>query len=454
MKFIKNKSGVSIIATVLALLMLSLFAAVIVTLITTGSGVSVQEVQGMQAFSIAEGGLERALGGFKWTGTACALLTYNNIPLGLGSFSTTGTLYNPSPSTTLTANIFIGTLTIPAVSTAGYAPYGRIRIDSEEIDYSYISGNNFIVAKRGANGTIEANHSFGASVIQNQCLIRSTGTITNPFGNIQRVVEKAVAIVPSAAFLDGGSVAIGTTETNIGSLSTTFPSGNNLIIVAVSLRKNTAPSRDIALGNLRLRRGGTTLASNQSLIRVGGGAAPSATNFPQETQFLLYRDVGVGPYPTYDVTAIASGAGISGEVKMIVINNAPSSSFQDGGNVGIVTVAAGTTILTHNSTVPAGNNVIIAAVQLDNTAGATRTISAGNLELRRGVTTLSENQFAINLARSGRVNRGTGVLLIARDAGAPANPTYTIWGRATGGGGIMGEAKIIVLNGLLSAFLD
>jgi hypothetical protein len=290
----------------------------------------------------------------------------------------------------------------------------------------------------------------GRNVVQDQCQIQSIGTVVNAVRTAEVNVPGSTSSAPGGATpLDTGSTAVGVAATNIAGLATLFPAGDNLIIAVVSFR-NTGASRDIAAGNLRLLNGAVLLTSNSSLIRVGGGAAPSATIFPQETQFLLYRDVGAGASPTYNVTALASGAGVSAEVKMIVINSVPASSFQDGANVAIG--VAETTILTHNSNVPAGDNVIIAAVQLDNAnnPSQTKNIIAGNLKLKKGAAVLASNQFDINLARANRVNRGTGILLMARDQGALANPTYTVTGLASNTG-INGAVKIIVLNGLQSA---
>lgn len=188
-----NNSGLSIIATVMVMMLLALFAAVGVSLVTTGSSIGLQEEQGDAAFYIAEGGIEKAIYKFK-TGTACALVSSGetDIPLGQGTFTIdSSTLYNPT-STTLSADIDASVATIPVGSTANYAPQGRIWIDSEQIFYSGISGNNFVNSIRGVAGTTPAVHSAGASVHQNQCKIQSTGKITtNPLANsIQRVVEK------------------------------------------------------------------------------------------------------------------------------------------------------------------------------------------------------------------------------------------------------------------------
>ncbi len=58
MKTVKNQSGVSLIAAILALLIFSLFIAVAVSLVTTGSNIGLQEEQGAHVFYIADGGLQ------------------------------------------------------------------------------------------------------------------------------------------------------------------------------------------------------------------------------------------------------------------------------------------------------------------------------------------------------------------------------------------------------------
>lgn len=185
---LKNQSGVSIIAAIFIIVILAFMGMVFLTLFTSTSVTSINELQSTQALYVAEGGLERAVYQYKNDGTACASLINNNIPLGSGNFTTTGTLYNPSPSTTLSGAIVAADTIIPAVSTAGYAPNGRIRIDSEDINYSSIVGNSFTGAQRGAAGTTAAAHAFGAAVSQSQCTINSTGVV----GNAQRAAERAI----------------------------------------------------------------------------------------------------------------------------------------------------------------------------------------------------------------------------------------------------------------------
>jgi hypothetical protein len=102
--------------------------------------------------------------------------------------------------------------------------------------------------------------------------------------------------------------------------------------------------------------------------------------------------------------------------------------------------------------VPAGDNIVIAAVQWDNINGANRSIAIGALRLNRGATILAQNQFLITMSRAARVNGNGGMLLVARDPGAPASPTYTVSAAASNNNSLQMEAKLVVISGLGSAF--
>lgn len=190
MNSICNQKGASIIAVIAIMLILAVMGAALISLVTTGSDVSVNQLQSEQTLYIAEGGMERALYRLK-TGTLCSSLTENNVPLGQGNFDITGTNY--TLSNTLSANIIAGDTTIPLTSTAGFATVGRIMIESEIIDYYGISGNNLTNALRGVAGTTAVAHLSGISVAKDQCRIVSTGEISGGLlTTATRVVERSM----------------------------------------------------------------------------------------------------------------------------------------------------------------------------------------------------------------------------------------------------------------------
>jgi len=254
-------------------------------------------------------------------------------------------------------------------------------------------------------------------------------------------------IIPftDSAFKAGASVAVPTTIASIDSIVTTLAAGDNLVIAMVQLDP-VSGVKIIAAGDLELRRGtdgaDPLLSENQFQFIVANNV--NRGNF----MMLIGKDTSAPANPTYAVHAGADVTGMNAEVKFMVINAPPDSSFEDGGSVAIGT--SETTLLSHASGLPSGDNIIIVVFQADK-PDSSRTITAGNLKLKNGSTVIASNEFEI------KTGSGDGKqpfhVLIARDAGAPANPTYDITALASGTG-LNGEAKILVFNGLSSAIVD
>ena len=184
----RKQRGFLLIVAVVLIAVAAVMAVVIVTLTAGSSQSGGLHVSSTQALFAAESGMERAAYGYK-TGTACGSLIYNST-VGQGSYATTGTLFNPAIPTTLSTGIGAADPVIPVNSTAGYASHGRIRIGSEEIDYSGVSGNNFIGARRGVAGSTAQAHVIGDPVYQNECLLSAVGTTDNT----QRTLEAATTV--------------------------------------------------------------------------------------------------------------------------------------------------------------------------------------------------------------------------------------------------------------------
>ncbi|MFQ5839307.1 MAG: hypothetical protein ACE5HK_01130, partial [Candidatus Methylomirabilales bacterium] len=193
MALLTNQKGVTLIAAVATLVILSLMGVVLVSLVGTQTHSTLHQGQSSQAFYLAEAGAQRALTYLSSEGGDCASTSFPNVPLGPGTFTVTATAYHPTP-TTLNGGIGAGDTTIPVVSTAGYAPRGRITIEAEEIDYTGTTGTTFTGARRGANNTIAANHGNNKPVSQNQCTVTSTGVLPNAtVGDARGVVEVAIS---------------------------------------------------------------------------------------------------------------------------------------------------------------------------------------------------------------------------------------------------------------------
>lgn len=86
-------------------------------------------------------------------------------------------------SATLNGTISATDTTITLSSTANLASVGFIKIDSETISYSNISGNQLVNCYRGQNGTTAAAHTTGAAItVQNLPCVNLWPT-PNPPGN-------------------------------------------------------------------------------------------------------------------------------------------------------------------------------------------------------------------------------------------------------------------------------
>ncbi|MFQ5456227.1 MAG: WD40/YVTN/BNR-like repeat-containing protein, partial [Nitrospirota bacterium] len=182
--------GMSIIAVIAAMLILSVIGLTLISIVAVDSDSSINQLRSGQAQYIAEAGIEIAIRYITKRDCAsppcsCSSITGNalftNVSLGRGSFNVIAAYYRPDPPTTLNGGISNDPLitSILANNSSGYAAYGRILLGSESIDYTQISGNNFTGAKRGADTSTVATHSDGTSIMQNQCTITSTGVVNN-----------------------------------------------------------------------------------------------------------------------------------------------------------------------------------------------------------------------------------------------------------------------------------
>lgn len=79
------------------------------------------------------------------------------------------------PVDTISAGISASDATIPLTSVTGFPSSGRIKIDSEQITYSAISGSSLVGCTRGVGGTTAATHSSAADVFCSTVTVAVTG---------------------------------------------------------------------------------------------------------------------------------------------------------------------------------------------------------------------------------------------------------------------------------------
>ena len=235
MLFLKNQSGVSIIAAIFIIVILAFMGMVFLTLFTSTSVTSINEFQSTRALYVAEGGLERSIRYFTsptlTERVACASIPATNTALGQGEFSLgfeAGSPFYSTTAATLSGAITSADTTISVNSTAGYASYGRIMIDREMIDYTGITANSFTGVLRGRDGTTAASHASGTRVGQDQCTVSSTSgvpSLANYTG--RRQVREGVQIQEGWIV---GNIGGSATNENINSIYCT--AANNCWAVA------------------------------------------------------------------------------------------------------------------------------------------------------------------------------------------------------------------------------
>ena len=258
--------------------------------------------------------------------------------------------------------------------------------------------------------------------------------------------DQSTALHFNENYYDGLPVTVTTSATSLASFTPSIPAGDNIIIVSAQFDGSSTTSiATVSSGNLQLKKNGVTLTSNPFDINVEGDLQGTK----QASTVLFYKDTGASANPTYDVTSLAS-QNISGEVKILVIHEAPHSSF--GNSTVSALPAAKTTIFSHTPSMPSGNNLVLAVVNT-HTIGASRTFAASTIEIERGGTVLSSNQNSLQLDASTAVINSHSIFLITNDTNAPANPTYDITADPSSTG-VNGQVQIFVIQGLKYSFVD
>ena len=196
MKTFQLQRGQFLVAGIVLIVVIALMIATLGYLYVSGESAGTLHGQSERAYFAARSGIEYSSGQY-FNGSACSSLNNAGVPVGGAAvtFTLTPTLYAPLTLTATTAALTAASTTVPVTSAALYAPYGRVLIDSELINYTSKTGTNFNGLTRGVGGTTAAAHASGVTVSQNVCIVSSTGTA----GNAKRVVEGALGAGATAS---------------------------------------------------------------------------------------------------------------------------------------------------------------------------------------------------------------------------------------------------------------
>jgi Tfp pilus assembly protein PilX len=204
----KRARGFLLIVAILVLVVIAVAIAAMGNMISADVRSSSGHAQSEQAYFAATSGVEYAKSLFL-TGKPCGAGLNTTGSVGGGTFTiSNATQYAPTPTNTAAGGVNASATTIPVVSTAGYAPYGRIVIDTEEMYYGAISGNSFTNVVRGYGNTQAATHGtvIAVPVMQSLCNIQSTGAVGSAIRNI-------TANMPLQRYFQGTFPKIGTVNT-------------------------------------------------------------------------------------------------------------------------------------------------------------------------------------------------------------------------------------------------
>lgn len=132
MAIISKQKGASIIVVIAIMLILAVMGSALISLVRTGTDISINELGAEQAYSIAEGGKEYILANRNFPNYS----QVTPITLGTGSFTV-------STPTYLTAAVTISATTITVASTSSFPSSGKIRIDAEVLTYTGTTATTF-----------------------------------------------------------------------------------------------------------------------------------------------------------------------------------------------------------------------------------------------------------------------------------------------------------------------
>lgn len=236
----KDNGGLSIIAVILSLLILSLFGALATTIITTQSDIGLQEEQGLQALYIAEGGIEFTVA--KNLNTTNFSTTGNWTNLGAGKFKVDTIAY-------LTNAADPGDTTIFSDSTAGFPSSGRLSIESDSsITYTGKTATTFtgttVTITHSANASVYPAAKLSATIPHDPtCAPRAVIDLSNDTGGFD---TKNIIFIDTEYFLCASKTALqfqNCERCYFGSASSAHPSANSYAsqIVITSTGKVSHP---------------------------------------------------------------------------------------------------------------------------------------------------------------------------------------------------------------------
>jgi hypothetical protein len=354
-------------------------------------------------------------------------------------FTTTGEKTLLTMATTLPAggkNVIIVALVRNGAISTGAA--GTLRIykgdlllyesNFEVFNSTSVRARHALVIAVDSNPAGNDTYSFRMNITD---VGATTGTV-----HVQGIVIKA----DDAVWAENRNVsAAGGATVTVVSISTTFPAGSKVAIIANLHGQTVSGSYVIGAGNIRIKAGATIVSSNQFAI---GGSGPAAEAVWVN---LSYLDVPAAATQTYSVEVYNNTAGVFTLSAAIVAFTVSDGAFLDTASVALT---SGTQVTVGNlATTLSGSVVAIGLAAAENTGTRDVTAFLTNdvvLQLNNSATGQVANGVSWFLERRTYPGR-SGILPLFRVDAGVVGPSYQVKMTARVGG-LNGEAKILAFR--------
>ena len=197
MRTLGNEKGVSLIMAVATLLILSLMAVVLVSLVGTETFSALNQSQSLQTFDLAEAGAHRAIRylGFEEGDCADIESQFTNVAMGRGTFTVEGDW--TSASTTLSSNIDASVKTIPVGDTDGFALHGRIHIRQPAPEVDAVTTSNSSSSSMTISHTVSGTGTDRLLVVGISQGIANASVISLKYGGTPLTLLRTESAGPS-----------------------------------------------------------------------------------------------------------------------------------------------------------------------------------------------------------------------------------------------------------------
>ena len=317
----------------------------------------------------------------------------------------------------------VGDLWNVQFTTSGIADLIIRGIDGTEIGDIFPSDLKFIELFNGthvldpivdSNSILYPNYS-GDSEAQFSSQVLSSGVhhLEFTFGNDIDVASNSA----SPDLTSGGIHTISKTCNNptiLATLSTGFEEGPNVVIASTQFTRETnkASTVDVWIED----SSGETIAANTMKLLLH-------KNHHQNGYTLLTQHNGTAN-ETYSVFACGTATGILGNAKITAFNDMERIKYLDGEPT---TVLSGSveTLASFETLFPAGDNVLMVSLQVDN-GNIAQEIPPGAIKIiNRFGETIASNQYRLNLGSSNPTDIQS-IFLVTTDYFAPPEPSYKV----------------------------